>query len=211
MSRLHFFVAGATGRTGRAFVAAAVGAGHRVTAFVRSRQKAPDGVSAIEGDVLDAAAVRAAVTGEQIVVSTLGGGVPNGPGTAVSIGTSNLVAAAASAGARRILVVVGAGVLQRDEATLRNQAPDYPPFLREVAKQHAAAYAALRESGLDWTLVCVPNILDGGATGSFASQANYLPDGSGKITTGDIAAFLTREAESPSFPRSRVGLNSTGS
>jgi uncharacterized protein len=136
---------------------------------------------------------------DQIVVSTLGG--------AVGAGTANLVAAATAAGARRMLALVGAGVLQLDDTRLRNEAPDYPPFLREIGKQHMAAYHALRDSTLDWTLVCVPNIVDGPATGSFKSAANVLPAGSGRITTGDIAAFLLREVEAPSFVRSRVGLN----
>jgi putative NADH-flavin reductase len=205
--RLHFFVAGATGRTGRAFVAAARAAGHRITAFVRRRDGLPDGVAIVEGDVTDASAVARAITREHVVVSTLGGGAPAAPGTALSIGTANLVAAATACGARRVLAVVGAGVLQADEQRLRNALPDYPPFLRGVAVEHASVYRALSGSTLDWTLVGSPNIADGAASGRCVTTADYLPDGTGAVTTGDIAAFLVGEAESPRFARSRVGLN----
>ena len=204
-----FFVAGATGRTGRAFVALAAAAGHRVTAYVRDRSRAafPDGVALVEGDVLDAPAVQAAIAPGHVIVSTLGGGAPNAPGTALSAGTANLVAAAGARGARRILAVVGAGVLQADEQRLRSQLPGYPAFLAAIGKEHTAVYRALRESSLEWTLACAPDIADGPASGRCEVIADYLPRGAGRVTTGDIAAFLLDEAIATAFPCTRVGLN----
>jgi len=204
-----FFVAGATGRTGRAFVTLAAAAGHRVTAYVRDRSRAafPAGVALVEGDVLDALALHAALAPEHVIVSTLGGGAPNAPGNALSAGTANLVAAAVSRGARRILAVVGAGVLQADAQRLRNELPGYPAFLAGIGKEHTAVYRALRESPLDWTLVCAPDIADGPAGGRCETTADYLPRGANRVTTGDIAAFLLDEAIAAKFPRTRVGLN----
>jgi len=207
---LHFAVAGATGRTGRAFVAAALAAGHRVTAFVRDRAKAAglgDRVALHELDLLDAAAVARALAAEHVIVSTLGGGGPQSPGHAISAGTANLVAAARACGASRMLAVVGAGVLQADASTLRSELPQYPPFLRGITAEHHAAYRALADSALDWTLVCVPDLRDGPASGSTIAQVDYMPAGRGAITTGDVAAFLVREAEAPQFHRTRVGLD----
>src|ERR1041385_4943303 len=112
---MHFFVAGATGRPGTAFVTAASAAGHSVTAFVRNPAKAASlPATLVEGDVLDRASIERALTSEHVIVSTLGGGSPMAPGTSVGIGTANLVAAATERGAKRILAVVGAGVLQAD-------------------------------------------------------------------------------------------------
>src|SRR4051812_15426379 len=114
-SKIQLFVAGASGRTGRAVVERALAAGHQVTALVRSRAKPlPAGATIIEGDVLDAAAVTAAVSREHVIVSTLGG-------AALAEGTANLVAAARARGVARILALVGAGVLQADATRLRNQ------------------------------------------------------------------------------------------
>jgi putative NADH-flavin reductase len=204
------FVAGATGRTGKALVARAVAAGHRVTAFVRDRAKAaalPGTVAIVEGDILDAAAVAAAVRPEHVIVSTLGGAGPAGPGTALSAGTANLVAAARASGVTRIVALVGAGVLQADATRLRNELPGYPPFLAAIGKEHTAVFHALRDSGLDWTLVCAPDIADADATNTSVVKADYLPDGTGKITTGELAAVILRELEAPAFVRSRVGVN----
>jgi len=198
---MHFLVAGATGRTGRAFVAHAAAAGHNVTAFVRDRDKAafPANVALAAGDVLDAAAVTAAVTRDHVIVSALGGG-----GLA---GTTNLVAAAITHGAQRFLGVVGGGVLQADEHRLRSELPDYPPRFAAISKQHVAVFHALRDSPLDWTLACAPDIVEGAATGRCVELADYMPPGTRRVTTGDIAAFWLREATTPTFSRRRVGLN----
>jgi putative NADH-flavin reductase len=145
---MHIFVAGATGRVGRSFVEQALAAGHELTAFVRKRGELRDSVAVIEGDVIDAAAVRAAVVGDAIV-STLGGGSPKAPGTALSAGTGNLVAAAQARGLRRMLAVVGAGVLQADETRLRNELPGYPPFLAAISREHTAAYRDPKSENLN--------------------------------------------------------------
>lgn len=206
---MHFLVFGATGRVGRAFVTGARAAGHAVTAFVRHRDHGlPAGVEIAEGDVLDRAAVNAAMTSAHVVVSTLGGGAPGAPGTACSVGTANLVAAAQARGARRILAVVGAGVLQADAQHLRSELPTYPRFLAAIAAEHLGVYRALRDADLDWTLACAPDLVDGAATGRCVARRDVLPEGVGRVTTGDVAAFLLRDAEQPAFVRTRVGLNS---
>jgi putative NADH-flavin reductase len=206
---MQFFVAGATGRVGTAFVKQASAQGHSVVALVRSldRGAALAPAQLVQGDALDLASLERLIEPGHTLISTLGGGAPTGPSQVVSTGTANLIAAATARGARRILAVVGAGVLQADAHRLRNELPDYPPFLRPIGAEHMAAYVALRASSLDWTLVAVPNIVDGPATGQFEQQRDYLPAGAGRITTGDIASFLLAEALGAQYARSRVGLN----
>jgi len=70
MAKLVVF--GASGATGRPIVEQAVAAGHEVTAFVRDPATAPPGARVVSGDVLDAAAVDAAVAGHNVIVSALG-------------------------------------------------------------------------------------------------------------------------------------------
>ena len=198
---MDVLVLGATGRVGKAFVAQAIAAGHSVSAIVRDAGAGiPSQVKVITGDVLDPS-IAPLVKREHVIVGTLGGA------EALTKGYANIVRAATEAGARRIIALVGAGVLQADEKTLRNELPNYPERLRAIGASHAAVYEALRTSSLDWTLVCVPNIVDGPATGAAKSKASYLPDGKGAITTGDIAAFILEELRSPRFVRERVGLN----
>ena len=200
---MNVLVFGATGRVGKAFVGQAVAAGHDVTAVVRDAKAVfPSGVTLTTFDVLDPN-VASVVKREHVIVGTLGGA------DALTKGYANIITAATQVGAKRMFALVGAGVLQADESTLRNQLPNYPERLRAIGATHAAVYEALRASSLDWTLVCVPNIVDGAPSGSMRSKASYLPDGKGAITTGDIAAFLLEEITTPRFVRQRVGLNTS--
>ncbi|HEY8076057.1 MAG TPA: NAD(P)H-binding protein [Labilithrix sp.] len=197
-------VFGATGRTGGAFIRQALADGHAITALVRNPEASlPDGVAITIGDVLDAAAVESFVRRDDVIVVTLG------RVDALTIGCANIVRAAASAGARRLLGVVGAGVLQADATRRRSELPDYPPALRVIGAAHRAFCDALEASALDWTLACTPRLVDGPRTDAFRATSSFLPEGTGSITTEDVASFLLREAIEARHVRERVGLNGT--
>jgi len=117
------------------------------------------------------------------------------------------VTALAAAGGKRVLAVVGAGVLQLDATTKRNEHPSYPAQFRAIGAEHQRVHDALATSGLSWLLVCTPRIVDGDATGKLVSKPSYLPDGKGEVTTGDVAALLVREAVTPTHAM-RLGVNS---
>ena len=72
MGKLVVF--GASGDTGRALVELGLAAGHTVTAFARNPAAArlPAAARAIQGDVLDADAVAAAIAGQDAVLSAVG-------------------------------------------------------------------------------------------------------------------------------------------
>src|SRR5262245_56796594 len=105
---MDFVVFGATGRTGSAFVRDALAKGHGVSALVRNPSvNLPEGVAVTTGDVVDEAVVRSMVFDHHVVVITLGG-------SSMAAGCANAIRAPVDAGARRLLGVVGAGVLQAD-------------------------------------------------------------------------------------------------
>ena len=67
---MKVLVIGAAGRSGEALVDEALAAGHQVTAFVRSASQYKKAkVKVVAGDVLDAAAVDAAVAGQDAVAA----------------------------------------------------------------------------------------------------------------------------------------------
>jgi len=199
---MDFLVLGATGRTGSAFTRQAIEKGHRVSALVRDPSKTVlDGAALTTGDVLDEAAVRSVVREHHVIVIALSG-------AAIVNGSANVIRAAELARARRLVGVVGAGVLQADATRLRNQLPDYPPPLRQIGAGHLAFYEALKSSSLDWTLACTPRLVEGPKTDALRMTADYLPGGTGLVTTEDVAAFLLEETLAPRFIGSRVGLNS---
>ena len=74
---MKVLVFGAAGRSGEALVNEALAAGHKVTAFVRgAAQYKKANVRVVAGDALDAAAVDAAVAGQDAVIDALGGKTP---------------------------------------------------------------------------------------------------------------------------------------
>jgi putative NADH-flavin reductase len=199
---MDFLVFGATGRTGSAFVRQALAEGHGVEVLVRdANATAAAGAKVTVGDVLDAAAVSAAVAARHTIVITLGGA------DALTTGCANVIRAAGAVGARRLLGVVGAGVLQADAARLRSELPDYPAQFRAIGAAHRAFYDALRASNLAWTLACTPRLVLGPRTHALRTKADYMPEGTGAVTTEDVAAFLLEEAARSSFERARVGVN----
>jgi len=205
---LRLFVLGATGGTGRALVEQALRRGHRVTAFVRSPQKlqpAANGLVVVRGDPRDAGALRAALTGQDAVLSALG---PPGVGrsTVVSDSARSTVAAMQATGIRRLLVV-GVAVLFENEGLLTAIARR--TFLRNVAKDHAEMEAILRASGLDWTVVRPPRLTNGALTRSYGAADERLPEGAAlTISRADVADFLLDEVEHPAHVRRIVGLAS---
>lgn len=89
-------IVGATGGTGRQLVAQALGRGYTVTAFVRDpsrlRVDHPQ-LTVIQGNVLDAASVQAAMRGQEAVVSALGHKRFFYPTRILSEGTRNILRA----------------------------------------------------------------------------------------------------------------------
>ena len=207
---MHLLVLGASGRTGTRLVQQAIEAGHRVRAWVRDPGRLgldPGGLDLHVGDVRDPAAWTGALEGIEAVFGALGGGGPEGPGDVRHEGIRQAIAAMRAAGVRRLLAVGGAGVLQGQDGLLRQEGPTFPPRFRAVSASHARAWRQMADSDLDWTFVCPPDLLDTPPSGDFSVAIDVLPDGSGRISRGDLAAFMIAAAEENSFRHARVGIN----
>ena len=85
---------------------------------------------------------------------------------------------------------------------------DYPKEYVPVGKEHQLAWEYLKESDLDWTFVCPPNIIDAGPTGDYTTNANYPPEKNNyKINAGDLALFMLNEMEKNQYVYQRVGIS----
>lgn len=204
---MDLLVFGASGRTGRRVLAAARAQGVHVRAFVRDRASVDASIDTIVGDVTRLEDVAAAVRPNDAVVSALGGDKSAQPGHAMSGGMANIVAAMRAASASRVVAVAGAGVLQADVARKRHELKSYPAQFRAVGAEHQAMLAALEASPLAWLLVCTPDLVEGDAQEQIHAMRDFLPNGSGRVTTGDVAALLLREALTPTHQRTRLGVN----
>ncbi len=152
---------GATGRTGRLVLDRLLARGDRVRALARDPAAlAPRaGLAAFGGDARDARAVRELVEGADAIVCCLGMQDITVPATDFSDAVRAIVAAAQSAGVRRIVAIASAGVLDDPRGGLRNQHGASAAFAN-VAAEHTRNLRTLQASGLDWTLLCPIDLVD---------------------------------------------------
>lgn len=156
-------VIGATGGTGREVVRQAVARGLDVTVLVRGEAPAdlPAAVRVLKGDVRDAAAIAAALDGQDAVVSALGVKLGQKPGRERSESTAALVAAMEQAGVARLVSVSSVGV-GPSLATMTKPARTLWPRMvgQERLDEVARADASITGSSLEWTLVQPPRLVE---------------------------------------------------
>lgn len=169
MPNITIAVVGASGKSGRAFVKAALEAGYRIRAGVRSRQIDPaPNLEIIRCDATNPQEVAALIEGCEVVVSLLGHvrhSAPDMQTMAIKV----IIEQMQKQGLRRLLSLTGTGV---------RRPLDTPSFIDKVANkaitlidpqrihdgiQHAAI---IEHSPLDWTVLRVLKLTDGHA-GSF--------------------------------------------
>jgi putative NADH-flavin reductase len=205
---LNLLILGATGRIGGHLMTEALARGHAVTAFARTPGKlaiAHPRLTVVAGNVRDAAALAQAIPGHDAVISALGAKRAGETPDMLEVGMTNTIAAMQAANVRRLFVVASAGILQRDADTLRRDAPGYPEVFRVGSGAHLAAYQRLVASGLDWTVLCPPELGEGPA-GPYEVLVDYLPDGPKRIAMASAAGFALDALEQGRYVRQRVGI-----
>ena len=204
---------GATGQVGKRVVSAALNKGYTVRAFGRNIEKLIDqypnhkNLVLLKGYVFDSEEVYEAVIGTDAVISTIGGSF-DGSDKTRSLGIKNIAHAMKVAGIKRIVGLGGMGILQANAEKLIIEMPDYPRMFLPVGKEHQLAFQNLKASGLDWTFVCPPDIIDDDFTGRYMTKADYPPTPNFyKINAGDLAHFMLDEITNNSFIHHRVGIS----
>ncbi|WP_026931591.1 NAD(P)-dependent oxidoreductase [Glycomyces tenuis] len=201
-------VIAATGGIGSAVLAQALEAGHEVTAAVRDPAKVDADVRVVAVDMgrPDPGALRSAVEGADAVLSGLG---PRGQAEfgIVSRGTAALVEAVRAAGVRRVLAITGVGLSTvatpiRPKPSRREPGAGAImnlitlPLARRVLGGHmpdaALAEQILADSGLDWTSVRVPYLLDKPLTGVYQVAYGVSLPRAFRLGRADAAHFMLR-------------------
>jgi putative NADH-flavin reductase len=194
---MKIVVFGASGGTGKKIVEQALSQGHIVIAFIRTPSKLElqhQNLTIVQGDVLDANSVKAAMAGQNAVISAL---APTKPAVSGMMETAakNIVAAMQSNGMQRLISTTGAGV--RDPQ-------DRPKLIDHVMKSlltilagnvlrdSAANADVIRSSDLDWTIARFPRLTNGIHTGKY--RVGYVNKDSGwQISRADAADFILNE------------------
>ncbi|GLW14653.1 NmrA family transcriptional regulator [Streptomyces sp. NBRC 13847] len=136
-------VTGATGNIGRPLTKALAEAGRQVTAVSRHTAAVPNGVRHVAADLSEPASLKPTLAGAEALFLLLSGDLH-----AAGASPADLVAQAAAAGVRRVVLLSTLGVVTRPFGPTR------------IAMR--ALEDALRESGLEWAIL---------RPGGFASNA----------------------------------------
>ena len=207
---MELLVFGATGSVGRHVVGQALERGHAVRAFVRDPSGLGvehEGLTVVEGDVLDLASVEGAMGGrEGAVLCSLGAGRKGG---VRSVGTRNIVRAMKKAGVRRLVCQTTLGIGESSgNLNFFWRRVMFGLLLRDAFADHERQEAYVRESGLDWTIVRPAAFTDGGRTGEY--RHGFPPSDRGtslKISRADVADFMLRQLEDDTYLRLAPGLS----
>lgn len=204
-------ILGATGKTGVHLLARALDAGHHVRALVRDPTKVTrqdDRLTLIHGNVRDAAAVARAIEGSDAVLSALGP-TRNAPDMDVSTGMAHVLTAMEAHGVRRLVVVTGAGVRvkgDRPRAFDRLMGLALRLAAKHVLADSQRAVERVHASDRDWTVVRVPMLTDGPATGTL--RVGMVGQGTGpRLARADLAAFLLEQVVDASHVRASPAVS----
>lgn len=207
---MQLIVFGATGQVGIQLVKQALWRGHSVKAYGRNVYEMEienDKLEKIKGGLFDAADILHAIKGCDAVLSAIGGAF-DGSDKARSLGMKTIVTQMQKAAVKRIVALGNMSILNADEYSLILDQKDYPKEYLPVGNEHRKAYEQLKDSPLDWTFVCSPDIINDGPTGNYITAKDYPPQPNlNKINAGDLAQFMLNELERNEFVKSRVGIS----
>ncbi len=208
---MNLIIFGATGMVGKQLVQQALFKDHHVKAFGRNVYTTDylqtENLQLVQGALFDEGEVYNAIKGCDAVISAIGGSM-DGTDKTRTLGMKNIIKQMQKAGVKRIIAIGGMGVLNFDETSLLLEKEDYPAEYLPVGLEHKKAYETLKESGLNWTFVCPPNIIDAGPTGNYTTKANYAPEPNNyKINAGDLSMFMLNEIGKNEYVQQRVGIS----
>jgi len=208
---MKLIIFGATGMVGKQLVQQALFNGDHVRAFGRNVYTTDylqtENLQLVQGALFDETEVFNAINGCDAVLSAIGG-ASDGTDKARTLGMKNIIKQMQKTGVKRIVGIGGLGVLNASENSLLVDQNDYPAKFKAVRLEHKKAFELLRESDLNWTFVCPPDIINEGPTGSFVTNADYPPEQNNyKINAGDLALFMLNELVKNEFVKHRVGIS----
>lgn len=193
---MHIAVLGGTGRTGAQVVTRLVSDGHALSLLVRDPGSVParaGSARVVVGEATDPAAMADLLSGAEAVISALGPD-SNREGALHSHAARVLISTMRRAGITRFVGISGAAVdMPGDAKTAPNRTASWlmQHFAGPAVADKVAEAAIWAESGLDWTLVRPPRLVDGPATGRVEHHRHKSPRRA-SITRADLADFLVQ-------------------
>ncbi|MBU1209727.1 MAG: SDR family oxidoreductase [Alphaproteobacteria bacterium] len=195
-------IIGASRGIGLETAKAALDAGHEVRAFARGADKIPLDHPELEkfaGDALEAADIRRALAGVDVVIEVLG--APINPETILtgtrlfSDATRILVDAMEELGPKRLICVTGLGAGDSRDRLGGMFRLFFSLSLARIYDDKDVQERIVMNSKLDWTIARPGILRDGRATGLYRALPDPKDWKAGPIRRADVALFLVDEAE----------------
>jgi len=204
---------GATGPTGKHIIEEALKQGYSLSVYTRDARKVDafaGKIDVVVGDLQDNEAIAKCVRGADAVISALGPNSLKVQGDKpVMQGLSNIISAMEQMGVRRLIQISTAAYRDpRDGFALGPHA--FVLLFRMIVPR---AYEDIRatgeliaRSGLDWTLVRIPNLREGPANGNVDVGWYGRTRLSMKLSRGNLATFLVDQVTDKTFVRAAPGI-----
>jgi uncharacterized protein YbjT (DUF2867 family) len=164
----------------------------KLTLFVRSARHLPHppaNARVVEGDVLNFAQLKVAVTGQDIVYANLAGDLGRM--------AQNIVRAMTETGVRQVIFISSIGI--------------YEQPLKAVLKPYCATADVLEASGLDYTILR-PAWFTSADEVDYELTQQGTPERSSVISQRSLATFITKTIASPAqYARQSLGINKPNS
>ncbi|MEO8274125.1 MAG: NAD(P)H-binding protein [Chloroflexota bacterium] len=204
---------GATGGVGAELLRQALSDGHVVSALVRRPEGLEDvGLDrTVVGDIRDADAVSNAVAGSEVVLWAVGATKNSADQVPVfETGARVLVEAMRAQGVHRLVALSGAAIPipgERKPLSGLLMSAIVRVAARHVYLAKLREYEVFSRSGLDWTLVRPPRVVEGARTGRVVIGDRLA---SSQVTQGDVADAMLRLAADPAAVRTAPFVSTPG-
>jgi putative NADH-flavin reductase len=198
---------GATGGTGAELVKQALERGHSVTAFVRNPAQLADkgdGLTVMTGDIHDVASVERCIQGQDAVLCALG--ASDLKKTMIrTVGTVNIIGAMKKNNVKRLFVVSAMGVGDSWNSLSMINKLFFAILLKSTREDHEAQEAAVKDSGLDWTIIRPSGLVNTPRTGVYSVGENIRAKTS-QIPRADVADLILNDLEKPALVHKAVTI-----
>ncbi len=208
---LRILVIGGTSGTGLEVVKIALARGHSVTAMSRQPDRMTlthANLEARKGDILDVAAVKAAVKNKDAVVNAIGIGPTRDPVTVFSKGIKHLLNVMAKQNVKRLIAVTGIGAgNSRGHGGFFYDRILQPLALKTIYEDKDRAETIIAESSVDWTIVRPGTLTTDPAEMRYRVIEDLTGVTAGSIARADVAHFIVAALEADSYQGATVLLS----
>lgn len=200
-------VFGGTGRVGSAVARLALKENMEVRALVRDEERGASiipGAELVVGHAKAENHIKETLRGCDTVFSSLNTDKTDTLSQAIPL----IIKTMRDTGIKRIVTIGTAGILNSryEKGKYRFQTNETRRKKTFAAKEHVKVYEALRDSRLEWTIICPTYLPDGESQGGVRFELDQLPEDGKKISVADTAQFAFDELHNHQFVYHRVGV-----